>query len=283
MTTAQRLAIRLSEIRQKLNGLSAIDEPTDEQRAELRKLTDLYPTREERHRGALVAESAEAEARGDDDPGDPGDGENRERAELRSRSRLGRFVEAAIAGRLIDGACMRSWKQPLPDGGEDDPDPNADLRRDIRNLRGDTVMVETTAAGWGESGTMAAPRADWRPQRLGAAPGAPLVDLRSESARAFLAACGCPAPLFEAGATPRAGASPGACSCMESAGAGRPSCRRAGREAGSTRAADRLRPAVRIGPARPGAGFSESHRRRHGSGPSGDAGRAGVGYWQVEL
>ena len=111
MTTAQRLAIRLSEIRQKLNGLSAIDEPTDEQRAELRKLTDLYPTREERHRGALVAESAEAEARGDDDPGDPGDGENRERAELRSRSRLGRFVEAAIAGRLIDGACMRSWKQ----------------------------------------------------------------------------------------------------------------------------------------------------------------------------
>ena len=43
MTTAQRLAVRLSTIRQKLNELSAIDEPTEEQRAELRTLTDQYP------------------------------------------------------------------------------------------------------------------------------------------------------------------------------------------------------------------------------------------------
>ena len=62
---------------------------------------------------------------------------------------------------------------------------------------GRTALVETTSAGWGD-GTDAAPRSDWKPQRIGAAPPAPLVDLRSESGRAVLAACGVPATLFEA-------------------------------------------------------------------------------------
>ena len=50
------------------------------------KLTAEYPQLEERHRAAIVAESAEAEQRAADDP--PGDPEQRERTELRRRSRL---------------------------------------------------------------------------------------------------------------------------------------------------------------------------------------------------
>ena len=102
MTNAQKLQLRLSEIRQKLNELSSLDAPTDEQRAEMGKLTAEYPQLEERHRAAIVAESAEAEQRAADDP--PGDPEQRERTELRRRSRLGRFVECAIVGRALDGA-----------------------------------------------------------------------------------------------------------------------------------------------------------------------------------
>ena len=59
---------------------------------------------------------------------------------------------------------------PVPqDGGADDEgDPaEAGLKADIRAARGRAVMVETTAAGWGEGGS-AAPRQDWK----AAAPGA---------------------------------------------------------------------------------------------------------------
>ena len=88
---------------------------------------------------------------------------------------------------------------PDPDADDDDTaDPNAQLRADVRTLRGRTALVETTAAGWGE-GQGAAPRADWKPQRIGAAPPAPLVDLRDGSARAVLAACGVPPTLFGTG------------------------------------------------------------------------------------
>ena len=121
----------------------------------------------------------------------------------RLTGRLHAEVEAALGD---EASGTRGHVLPMPAGPETDEvdadgnpvDPQADLRRDVANLRGKTVLVETTAAGWGE-GTGAAPRHDWQPQRLGAAPPAPLVDLRSESARSVLAACGVPAALFEAG------------------------------------------------------------------------------------
>ena len=61
-----------------------------------------------------------------------------------------------------------------PDGDEVDADGNpidplADLRADVQSLHGRTVLTETTSAGWGE-GQMAAPAADWKPQRIGANP-----------------------------------------------------------------------------------------------------------------
>ena len=91
-----------------------------------------------------------------------------------------------------------------PDGDELDPDtgepvdPLADLRADVASLRGKTVLTETTAAGWGE-GSLAAPRADWKPQRIGADPPASLATLRTDSAQAVLAACGVSADLFTHG------------------------------------------------------------------------------------
>ena len=91
-----------------------------------------------------------------------------------------------------------------PDGDELDPDtgepvdPLADLRADVASLRGRTVLAETVAAGWGE-GAMAAPRADWKPQRIGANPPPSLATLRTDSAESVLAAAGMSADLFTHG------------------------------------------------------------------------------------
>ena len=101
MTNAQRLALRLSEIRQKLNELSAKDELTEAEETDLRSLSTEYPKLESRHRAALIAESVdEAEAL----DGEDGDGEDRERSELRSRSRLAKYVSAAVDGLPVQGA-----------------------------------------------------------------------------------------------------------------------------------------------------------------------------------
>ena len=85
-----------------------------------------------------------------------------------------------------------------PDSENEDDDPLADLRADVATLRGRTVLTETTAAGWGE-GTLAAPRADWKPQRIGANPPPALATLPTDSAQAVLSACGVSADLFVAG------------------------------------------------------------------------------------
>ena len=102
MTTAQRLAVRLSEIRQKLNDLSGRDDLSEDEAGELRTLSAEYPRLEERHRAALIAEATDEAAA--EDEADPGDGEDRERAELRSRSRLSAYVGAALDGLPLTGA-----------------------------------------------------------------------------------------------------------------------------------------------------------------------------------
>ena len=54
MTTAQKLAIRLSEIRSKLNELSGLEDLTAEQRAEIDSLSAEYQAKEAQHRAALI-------------------------------------------------------------------------------------------------------------------------------------------------------------------------------------------------------------------------------------
>lgn len=122
----------------------------------------------------------------------------------RLTGRLHASVEDALAD---ESGGTRGHVLPVPQGpetGEVDPDtgepvdPLADLRADVASLRGRTALVETVAGGWGE-GELAAPRADWKPQRIGADPPASLATLRTDSAQAVLAACGVSADLFTHG------------------------------------------------------------------------------------
>ena len=102
--------------------------------------------------------------------------------------RLGEETGAAV-GSLI----------PVPDrhgdtGEEEDADPLAALKADFAAIKGRTLLVETTAAAWGE-GRGAAPMSDWKPHRIGGAPPSPTVSLRSDASMAVLAACGVPPSL----------------------------------------------------------------------------------------
>ena len=100
MSNAQKLALRLSEIRQKLNELSGKDELTDTEQNDMRSLTAEFPAVEERWRAATVAEGdEEAAARGED-----GDGEAVEVRRLRASVRLTDYLTPAAAGAGILGS-----------------------------------------------------------------------------------------------------------------------------------------------------------------------------------
>ena len=101
MTTTQKLQIKLSEIRQKLNDLLGIEDRSDDQQTELEKLTGEVQKLEPELRAAIAAEPDPAvETTGADNL----DAEARERLELRGRASLGGFLLAAIQGRMVSGA-----------------------------------------------------------------------------------------------------------------------------------------------------------------------------------
>ena len=84
------------------------------------------------------------------------------------------------------------------DGGDGDEaaDPLAMLKADIKTARGKAVMVETTAAGWGE-GMASAPRKDWQAQRLGPTPPDAMVQVAKDTYARMVAACGASPSLFD--------------------------------------------------------------------------------------
>ncbi|MYA29070.1 MAG: hypothetical protein F4Z24_07225 [Nitrospira sp. SB0666_bin_27] len=86
---------------------------------------------------------------------------------------------------------------PVPqdggDGGEDDP--LKLLKADLARARGKAMLVETTAAGWGE-GKQAAPTSDYKAARLGPQPHPVQATIRKETFGAVLAACGISESLF---------------------------------------------------------------------------------------
>ena len=100
MTNAQKIALRLSEVRQRLNEVAGLEGETftDEVRSEAEGLQVEYRDLETRHRAAIVAEG-QPEIR-------PAvqDAEHRERVELRSRAHLGNFLLNALRGRAVSGA-----------------------------------------------------------------------------------------------------------------------------------------------------------------------------------
>ena len=82
------------------------------------------------------------------------------------------------------------------DGGDGgDGDPLVELKSDIRAARGKALLVETSAAGWGD-GRTAAPQHDWRPSRLGPMPADSMVKIGDGAFSRVLAACGVPPSLF---------------------------------------------------------------------------------------
>ena len=85
---------------------------------------------------------------------------------------------------------------PIPSDGGDgtEDDPLSQLKGDLANARGRTVLTETTAAGWGE-GKMAAPQADYKPSRFGAMVPDSSVSLRTAASMAVLSACAVPVSL----------------------------------------------------------------------------------------
>ena len=106
MTNAQKLAVRLSEIRQRLNEISGLDDEgmTEEVRAEADKLAAEFKNAETQHRSALIAEADEQRAAADDFANGNGDGEAAEVRALRGRVRVGEYVGAAIDQRMAEGA-----------------------------------------------------------------------------------------------------------------------------------------------------------------------------------
>ena len=101
MRTSQRLELRASEIRQRLNEITGLEGEslTAEIREESDRLVAEFRDTETRRRAALVSESSEAETTA----GAPVDGEARERRELMGRARVGRFAAAALRGVAVDG------------------------------------------------------------------------------------------------------------------------------------------------------------------------------------
>ena len=86
---------------------------------------------------------------------------------------------------------------PVPsDGGDDsEDDPLRELKADISAARGKALLVETTAAGWGD-GRVASPQRDWKAGRLGPNPPASMVRLATDAFERTLAACGINPGMF---------------------------------------------------------------------------------------
>ena len=132
MNNSQRLQVRSSEIRAKLNTLAGIDAPTDEQAAELATLTTEYQSVELRMRAAIIAEGGNP----DGVKVETVDAETRERIEIRGKSRVGAYLLAALQGRLPGGAEAEYSAALGTAGGEipldlwehDRPAPSAEVR-----------------------------------------------------------------------------------------------------------------------------------------------------------
>ena len=111
MTNAQKrlreLRERQSKERQRMAELGRADTLTDETRAELDTIETGTPDLERQLRAATVAvDDEDAEQRAAAKAGDKpeGDTEDRERAELRSKVKMGSYVVAAVENRSIAGA-----------------------------------------------------------------------------------------------------------------------------------------------------------------------------------
>ena len=109
------------------------------------------------------------------------------------------LASAALAGRLSaetmqalsdEASGPRGVLLPIPVDGSDPT--IATLKADIRSLRGQIALVESTSSGWAGDSATQRPGGDWQSRRLGASPGAPLIEQASLASREVYSACGIP-------------------------------------------------------------------------------------------
>ena len=91
MTASQRIALKMSAAREKLNELIGTEDRSDTQNADMQALTGELQGMEPEYRAALTAEGVVTVTHTDSV-----DAETRERLELRSRANLGGFLLAAL-------------------------------------------------------------------------------------------------------------------------------------------------------------------------------------------
>ena len=98
MKASQRVALEMSEKREKLNTLLGVDELSDEQRTEMGTLTERLQQLEIEARAAIVAEDVPTITHTT-----VADGEDRELRSLIGRANVGAIFEAALEHRATDG------------------------------------------------------------------------------------------------------------------------------------------------------------------------------------
>ena len=99
MTTLQKLELRRSEIKSRLGELAALDEFTDDQKAETDRLTKEFQEKETQYRAAVIAEGENAQSK---EFGT--DGEAAEIRAIKNRSSLRNYLDAASKGTGLAGA-----------------------------------------------------------------------------------------------------------------------------------------------------------------------------------
>ena len=106
MTTLQKITLRLSEVRTRLNEISGLEGEalTGEVTAESDTLQTEYKDLETRHRAAITAEPDPEETRVEGDP------EVRELAQLTERANVGSILSATFEKRQTDGAAAELQK-----------------------------------------------------------------------------------------------------------------------------------------------------------------------------
>ena len=109
-------------------------------------------------------------------------------------------IEASSTTRkLLDNLEIRLAQEAGGAVGAVIPVPNVQattqLQTDLRALKGEVTLTESTAAGWG-AGQTGAPSADYPVRRIGANPPSTLPELRRQAEESVLAACGVPVSVL---------------------------------------------------------------------------------------
>ena len=110
-------------------------------------------------------------------------------------ARLQSEAERSLADE-VGGPLAQLLAIPHDGGDESEGDPLKLLKGDVAAARGKALLLETTAAGWGE-GMSGAPRRDWLASRLGPQPPESMERIAHSAFMRVLAACGCSPALFD--------------------------------------------------------------------------------------